>query len=146
MVKLCSKCQVTKGVTEFHKRGTKWQPMCKSCKKERSEIRYAEKGEAIRACNKAWRAANPDKMQYARDNWSPPKGYFTEARAHGRALAYGCLVVDRDVIRVFYEQCPEGMEVDHIKPLSKGGDHSISNIQYLNPHDNRVKAAKWEEL
>jgi 5-methylcytosine-specific restriction endonuclease McrA len=37
-----------------------------------------------------------------------------------------------------------GMEVDHIRPLSKGGKHCLRNLQLLERHDNRVKHAKWE--
>lgn len=146
MLKLCSKCLVSKNVTEFHKRGAKWQPMCKECKKNRSVSRYAEKGDYIREINKAWRVDNPEKMQQAREKWSAPRGYFAEARANSRAIAFGCAVIDRELTREFYNKCPKGMEVDHVKPLSRMGDHAVSNLQYISQHDNRVKANKWEGL
>src|SRR6185369_634863 len=43
---------------------------------------------------------------------------------------------DLEEIRKFYVNCPLGYEVDHIKPLSKGGKHHISNLQYLTKEDN----------
>ena len=36
-----------------------------------------------------------------------------------------------------------GLEVDHKRPLSKGGRHCCLNLQLLTQHDNRVKSAKW---
>jgi uncharacterized protein YjcR len=52
--------------------------------------------------------------------------------------------VDEDVskIKEFYKNCPEGYEVDHIIPLSKGGSHSLSNLQYLTVSENRKKSNK----
>ena len=42
----------------------------------------------------------------------------------------------------FYLNCPEGHEVDHIIPISKGGLHSIENLQYLTISENRKKSNK----
>lgn len=52
--------------------------------------------------------------------------------------------VDEDLgpIKEFYDKCPEGYEVDHKIPISKGGPHSLTNLQYLTIHDNRSKQAK----
>lgn len=35
------------------------------------------------------------------------------------------------------------MEVDHVRPLSKGGKHCLRNLQLLEPHVNRTKSARW---
>ncbi len=45
-------------------------------------------------------------------------------------------------IKTFYLKCPNGSEVDHITPLSKGGKHHISNLQYLTVSANREKSSK----
>jgi hypothetical protein len=51
--------------------------------------------------------------------------------------------VDADLtsIKLFYQNCPKGYEVDHITPISKGGLHSIENLQYLTISENRQKHA-----
>ena len=46
---------------------------------------------------------------------------------------------DKDKIKQIYLNCPEGYEVDHIIPLSKGGKHHEDNLQYLTILENRKK-------
>lgn len=45
-------------------------------------------------------------------------------------------------IKEFYRLTPIGYEVDHIHPLSKGGKHHISNLQYLTRKENLRKGSK----
>lgn len=49
---------------------------------------------------------------------------------------------DLDAIKLFYLNCPLGYEVDHIIPISKGGLHSMENLQYLTISENRKKWCK----
>lgn len=49
---------------------------------------------------------------------------------------------EKKLIRKFYQDCPEGYEVDHIIPVSKGGHHKLSNLQYLTKKENRAKASR----
>ena len=49
---------------------------------------------------------------------------------------------DIKAIRQFYLDCPCGYEVDHIIPISKGGAHSLDNLQYLTKEENRRKSNK----
>ncbi len=49
---------------------------------------------------------------------------------------------DLNAIKKFYLNCPKGHEVDHIIPISKGGPHSLSNLQYLTSTENKRKSAK----
>jgi hypothetical protein len=37
------------------------------------------------------------------------------------------------------------MEVDHVRPLAKGGKHCLHNLQLLTQTENRRKSAKWQE-
>lgn len=61
-----------------------------------------------------------------------------------RAKKYRVLSPDADLQKVkeIYKNCPEGYEVDHIIPLSKGGAHHQDNLQYLLKEENRRKSNK----
>lgn len=52
---------------------------------------------------------------------------------------------DIDAMKSFYENCPEGYEVDHIIPISKGGLHTMENLQYLTITENRRKGDRLSE-
>jgi 5-methylcytosine-specific restriction endonuclease McrA len=38
---------------------------------------------------------------------------------------------EKRAVRHFYNCCPKDCEVDHIKPISKGGLHTIENLKYI---------------
>lgn len=44
-------------------------------------------------------------------------------------------------IKQFYMHRPKGYHVDHVVPLSKGGLHHLSNLQYLTAEENLRKNA-----
>ena len=48
----------------------------------------------------------------------------------------------RKKIIEFYKNCPEGYEVDHKHPLSKGGLHVDYNLQAIPKSENRRKGTK----
>ena len=50
--------------------------------------------------------------------------------------------IDIEALQEFYKNCPEGYEVDHIIPISKGGLHCLENLQYLTISENRRKSNK----
>lgn len=51
---------------------------------------------------------------------------------------------ENDLIQNFYNNCPEGYCVDHIIPISKGGKHTLTNLQYLTPEENFRKGNKLD--
>ena len=57
--------------------------------------------------------------------------------------------VDLDAIELFYLNCPEGFEVDHIVPLqgkNVSGLHVLNNLQYLTRTENRSKGNRFQGL
>ena len=63
-------------------------------------------------------------------------------RANKKKASVGLNEEDKSRIMKMYLECPEGYEVDHIIPLSKGGKHHPDNLQYLTVSENRKKSNK----
>jgi 5-methylcytosine-specific restriction endonuclease McrA len=53
-----------------------------------------------------------------------------------------CLDEEIWKVREFYGNRPKGMVIDHIIPLSEGGKHELSNLQYLTPAQNSSKGKR----
>jgi len=69
---------------------------------------------------------------------------MNEANARYRARKKNQVVPGEDLqpIKELYKQTPPGYEVDHIVPLSKGGLHTLTNLQHLTKTANRKKSNK----
>src|SRR5450631_3009272 len=50
------------------------------------------------------------------------------------------------MISDFYKKCPTGFHVDHVIPISKGGKHRMSNLQYLTARENMEKSDRIDFL
>ena len=49
---------------------------------------------------------------------------------------------EKKLMSIFYDERPEGYDIDHITPLSKGGEHRLYNLQWLPLSINRTKGSK----
>lgn len=76
------------------------------------------------------------------------KGYFAKSvgdfkrRCRMREASKEISWDEKKLIGNFYKNCPDGYEVDHIIPISKGGKHNLCNLQYLTFEENRSKGSK----
>ena len=52
---------------------------------------------------------------------------------------------DKTIIKLIYKNKPEGYDVDHIVPLTRGGIHHENNLQYMETSDNKRKNNRLEE-
>ena len=131
--KFCNKSCAAKFNNSAAPKKTKVVKRCATCNTETTRPKYC--------CN----ACNPNRLQLTE----------TERAKHHRALhneAWQRYMakrknqtpegIDIKALRQFYLNCPDGHEVDHIIPVSKGGLHCLANLQYLTISDNRKKSNK----
>ena len=106
----------------------------------RERARYAADPSVKRAANARWRMANSDAVRashrafMAGRNQVVARGRFTQEAIGARLAAFGysCWM------------CGDTWEhLDHVKPLSKGGPHMLSNIRPACGPCNRAKGGKW---
>lgn len=126
--KYCSKSCATKINNQGNRRHGKPKAKCIICGNDCCDYKrkYCSnkcQGIASRTSDDDKRARNAEKQARYR-----MKGYRNFAPD-----------ADRNIMKEFYKNCPEGYEVDHIIPLSKGGLHHQNNLQYLIMKDNRSK-------
>ena len=124
--------------------------------KDRSAQWYQDNSGQFKRTNSRWHAANRPKSNAAIKRWkanNPEK--VRQADERRRALIFGAFVedIDRNVVYnlkagmcgICKKYILGKFHVDHIIPLSRGGEHSYANVQAAHPLCNQKKNAKLEE-
>ena len=172
--KRCSKCLLTKDVSCFHRSGSRYVSQCKECRRkyyednkekesERKRKYYAENKQAISVKAKKYREENKQAIsvkakkyreenkekesERVRNHYQRNKSSYRARDAIRRADMLAATPDDADlkIIRLIYENCPDGYEVDHIVPIDRGGLHHQDNLAYLPMSINRSKGTKLVE-
>lgn len=147
-MKQCIKCGESKPLSAFYKSGN----TCKICRKIISHEHYIKNKESYKSRNYSWRASNPDKIKMIQSKHNKTCTrkvkscmYSTNRRVQ-KLVSYNDLDwAEKLTIETLYTTAQKlGLHVDHIKPLSKGGLHTPSNLQLLSPEENMKKGAKYE--
>lgn len=146
--KTCSKCKVSKKVSQFythHK--ARYQSHCNDCKRE---IRDYKKEYQLKLKRGISEEDRKKRREYAKlqRQLNPWKKRHYEGIRRARKNNATPSWADLDAIKEFYKNCPAGYEVDHIIPLlgqNVCGLHVLSNLQYLLKTDNRRKGNKYYE-
>jgi 5-methylcytosine-specific restriction endonuclease McrA len=131
--KFCSSsCAASYNNTIVPKRKKQYR-ICPTCGIEHRRIKFCSD------------ECNPRKLKLT----SEEKYFYTRAKKNEAWQRYMAkrknqTPKDADIFAMqqFYLNCPNGYEVDHIIPISKGGLHSIENLQYLTVSENRKKSNK----
>ena len=107
--------------------------LCKTCGAETSRRYYCSD-----TCNPTKLNLNPEeKLIRHRDMHNEAWQRYMAKRKNQTPAG-----VDIKALQQFYLNCPAGYEVDHIIPVSKGGLHTLENLQYLTISENRKKSNK----
>tara|TARA_R110002096_G_scaffold44342_6_gene119198 strand:+ start:123 stop:671 length:549 start_codon:yes stop_codon:yes gene_type:complete len=148
--KKCSKCGEVKPLTDFGKRkdskdGRRCQ--CKSCIAVANKAYHEANKERIAEISKVWREANKERIYAVNKVWREANiGTIMErSRAREQDLIESIPEGQEDEVNRIWSECPEGYQVDHIYPFSKGGTTSVDNLCYLPGTVNLSKHAKLPE-
>ena len=164
-MKACTKCKQEQPLTEYNRDKQKADgrgPRCKSCRSVSSADYYQKNKEAIAANRAGYRldnkeAINAKQAEYRAD---PVKNLrrqavsafnvgLRSAAKHNNGVKPVISADEKELMvsflmaaRTLSELTGIAFEVDHIHPLSKGGAHSLSNLQCITREDNRAKCDK----
>lgn len=151
--KRCTSCKKIKTHDEFVKNGTKSHTIdgltgcCKECQRDAKAQWDREHPGSKSIHRQAWRERNHDHVQL--------KSVEYAATRRARQLGQFVEEIDRDVvwnsdngkcgICEKYIGDHKHFDIDHIVPLSRGGEHSYANVQVAHPKCNKRKGAHLEE-
>ena len=131
----CDSCEEYLPVRKFPeiKRGSKgnglgnkeYRNYCDDC--YGPEYQYAH--------NNAWKAKNPAKL----------RSYNSKRRALKAGAEVEVSEEEKKAIDELFDNCPEGYHVDHKIPLSRGGPHTLDNLQYMTKQANLRKGTLTQE-
>ena len=131
--KFCSSsCAATHNNTVKPKR-IKQYKICPTCGTQHSRSKYCSDN-----CNPhRLKLSEEEKIHYIRAKKNEAWQRYMAKRKNQTPAN-----IDIKALQEFYLNCPKGYEVDHIVPISKGGLHSLENLQYLTISENRKKSNK----
>lgn len=166
-IKTCKKCGIQKEAEQFPKNGDRRKNKCKKCySQEHAEKHVTKWYEDIiedfncRTCDTLVKVKDAY-IENKRTNKTVTQCrdcYFADVnnrKAKRRVKVKDSRQMntpeEETRIKEIYRQCKKmsqnssvNYEVDHIKPLSKGGAHHPDNLQILTQEENRKKADKYE--
>ena len=145
MTKKCPSCNLHKDLTSFHKSRTKGlfglKTYCIDCSREKLELWRRSNRDKVRLqCRRYyykyveknrqrvldWEKANPEL------NRKGASVYFHRRRANGKITRKVLdSVYQKYSYKCVYCKTSDNLSLDHIKPVSLGGDNSFNNLQVL---------------
>lgn len=120
----------------------------KERQRAKSRERYLSNREAVLACGKAWRAANPERQAGLVKAWKDRNPEKVRADRRGRKIAKRKEIraaltrAQRGKCAICRERLGADSHLDHIMPKKLGGSNARSNLQLTCPTCNLTKNAQ----
>jgi len=139
-LKWCSKCDTVKPFENFYKNRTAHdgvQGICKECSSEYFKEYSKENRELKAELHRKWREANPTwSRDYYKSNRTACIGYVIKHRERKRgaevvdftAEQWNSLVDSYDGRCAYCGEIADPITQDHLIPVSRGGNHTLTNI------------------
>lgn len=170
-MKTCSRCQTEKPLESFHKRSARksgYASHCKDCDSLRTKVWREDNPEKAAARFTRWKLANPERAVERVKEWKQEhpeetreqyrrksrkrraqidatKEHYTEAQlfeAYGTSCHICLTSIDLDAPRsTGVEGWEKGLHIDHLIPLSKGGNDTLDNVRPSHGQCNLRKAS-----
>lgn len=150
----CKKAQPTKEYSACNKVKSGLMARCKTCEKIRHKKDYESNKEYNLNWARQYRQDNYERRleieresrQKNKDKYRPSKN--ARQRIRNKILAGSkYLILDKELRKIYNSPCfkcgsMENQSLDHIIPISRGGNHSVGNIMTLCFSCNASKNAK----
>ena len=171
-MKTCKRCSSKKMLALFSKDKTRsdgFQPYCKQCVATYKK-QYAKKNaDKLKEYHKEYRENNRDSLRQYHKGWLENGGRETRhtyrqenkelikvLKSNGHTKRERCKVdssltgtefknwiyIQHKICNYCGVDCSDSFHVDHIEPLSLGGEHSLNNLAISCPHCNLSKGSK----
>lgn len=146
-LKKCSDCSQIKEPKSYSKNKNAPDGLCDQCKECRAAYTNSEAGKLTRKRYNQSEARKLSTKRYAQSDKGIATKRANTAKRRASKLQRTPAWSDLEAIAIFYLNCPEGYQVDHIIPLQGelvSGLHVLENLQYLIASENRSKSNKYE--
>lgn len=115
----------------------RWQAENREKARENNRKSYAKNADRERAKDAAWREANRElsRQRNRESYWRDPTRQRNRRHAR-RVLESEFVVLPKELRRLYSQPCAacgsmEDQSLDHVVPLSRGGRHTVGNLQTL---------------